>query len=217
MRDTPRWAVVFVNFGLSLDAVNSAKVWQLLTHALLHGNWMHLAMNLLMLWLVGARVLHILGTRKWLYIALLSAVGGGVLHLLTEFIVASGHGEARHLVGASGVCIAMLITLTTLSPESRMWPIPVSGKNLGLGILITELIFWLIDPRMGLPVASAIGNQVVLLGGEKLFQYSHACHLGGGLVGWWMARRLLAPSVSLQQLQQMRAEREGTISHTEQG
>lgn len=199
----------FENLGVSWDGVSNGRVWQLFTYGLLHGNWLHLWMNVLMLWLVGGRVAHILGWRKWTEIVLLGVLAGGLLHGLTgAVLVASGHEES-YLVGVSGACFGLLVALTTLSPESRMWPIPVSGKNLGLGLIVAELCLWLMQPELGLPGFSQMGGVMVGVGGAGLFKISHACHFGGAVSGWWCARALLVSPPSLEDLQKERATREG--------
>lgn len=201
----------YLVLGLSWGGFSQGQLWQLVTYALLHGDWFHLLINVLMLWLVGGRVIHILGTGKCFQIIVFGVLGGGLFHLLTGILMLrTGYMESQ-LVGISGACLALLLTLTTLSPDSRMWPVPVSGKNLGLGIIFAELILWLIQPGLGLPFFSQLGERAIALGGEgvaAMFRISHACHVGGALAGWWVARRLLAPTPSLEALQQMREERE---------
>ena len=138
-------------------------------------------------------------------------LGGGLLHLFTGVLMLRTDYPESHLVGISGACVALLLVLTTLSPDSKMWPVPVSGKTFGLGLIFAELILWLMHPGLGLPVFSKMGEQLVVRGGAGLFQISHACHLGGALAGWWMARRILAPTLSLEKLQQIRKDREADL------
>lgn len=197
--------------ALSWDGIAHFKIWQVITHALTHGSWFHLLVNVLMLWLVGGRVIHILGQKRFAVILLTGVLLGGALHVLTDYIVVRHSQPGSQLVGISGGCVALLLTLTTLSPDSRMWPVPVSGKNLGLGLLLAELLLWLMTPGMGIPVFSRMGVAMESWGGEGLFQISHACHFGGGLAGWLLARRLLAPAPSLADLQRARARQESEL------
>ncbi|MBT8043356.1 MAG: rhomboid family intramembrane serine protease [Verrucomicrobiae bacterium] len=201
----------YINFGLSWHGFSDGKIWQIVTYGLMHANWAHLLMNLLMLWLIGGRVIHILGHRRCFWIIVLGTVAGGLMHLLTGLLfLRTGYPES-HLVGISGACLALLVTLTTLSPDSRMWPVPISGKNLGLGFIIASLLLWLMQPGLGLPLFSGMGELMVNWAGPELFQISHGCHLGGALAGWWLARRLLAPTPSLETLQKLRQKREKKI------
>ena len=101
-------------------------------------------------------------------------------------------------MGVSGACFALLLALIVISPHARLRFIPVSSKNLGLGVVIAEAAMLLLHPGLGLPFFSAIGDQLVLFGAGGLFRISHACHLGGAIAGWWVARRILAPVAASQ-------------------
>ena len=201
----------YLALGLSWEGVSHVRVWQFFTHALTHAGWSHLLVNLLMLWLVGGRVIHILGQKRFTTILVSGVITGGVLHLLTDFWLTRAGFPGTQLVGISGACFALLLTLTTLSPESRMWPFPVSGKNLGLGVMSTELLLWLMTPGLNLPGFSTLGQIITAYGGGAMFQISHACHFGGAVTGWLLARRLLAPCPSLADLQSARAQQETQI------
>ena len=182
----------YENFGLSWDGISHGKVWQLLSYALLHGDLVHLVINLFILWFAGGRVMQMLGQRKSLEIIAAGVLVGGLLHLLSGLLPVTGYRES-YLVGISGACFALLLAMATLSPHTRLRLIPLSGKNLGLGIVIGEALLWLMHPDFGLPVLSLLGEQMVAWGGAELFEISHACHLGGALAGWCLARRVLTP------------------------
>ena len=113
--------------GLSRAAFLSGKIWQIASYGLVHGGWWHAGLNALCVWVIGARVEHIAGHRTMLRATLAGVLGGGLGHLLL--------GGAGLLVGLSGGCMALLLLTTTLSPQSRMMPLPVSGRSLGLGLL----------------------------------------------------------------------------------
>ncbi|MFK7910365.1 MAG: rhomboid family intramembrane serine protease [Akkermansiaceae bacterium] len=201
----------YLALGISWDGISHLRIWQFVTHALVHANWFHLVINLLMLWLVGGRVIHILGHKKFAAIVVAGALAGGLLHVITDFFIIRAGYNGMQLVGISGACLALLLTLTTLSPDSKMWPIPVSGKNLGLGLIFAELLLLLMTPALGLPVFSNLGQIMVDQGGGELFIISHACHLGGALAGWLLARKLLVPRPSLADLQRDRERRESEM------
>lgn len=187
-----------LNLGLSWEGVLQGKIWQLCTHALLHAGWLHLIVNLGMLWLVGDKVMMILGRKKAFEVVIAGVLLGGLLHLLISMVlILKGYGESC-LVGVSGACFALLLALIVISPHARLRFIPVSSKNLGLGVVIAEAAMLLLHPGLGLPFFSAIGDQLVLFGAGGLFRISHACHLGGAIAGWWVARRILAPVAASQ-------------------
>ena len=75
---------------------------------------------------------------------------------------------------------------------SRMWPIMVSGKNLGRGLMCSTVILYLFTPGLHLPGLSEAGMWLVVHADmELLFLISHVCHFGGGLAGVIFVRRLL--------------------------
>ena len=194
-----RLAGYFETFGLSRTEFLTGKFWQPLTYGLLHGAWWHAGLNALFVLLIGSRIEYICGRAVLLKAILGGVILGGLVHLLL------GSGL---LVGLSGACMALLILLTTLSPQSRMFPLPISGKSLGLGILIAELALALIDPALGLPGFSSVGKLLVSNGMGSWFQMGHACHFGGGLAGWACGRWMLRPRVTLDRLRRDRARRE---------
>jgi membrane associated rhomboid family serine protease len=135
---------------------------------------------------------------------LLGVLGGGIGHLW----LAPGGADAPLLVGLSGGCLGLLLLLVTLSPQSRMMPLPLSGRSLGLGVLSAELFLTLLNPSLGLPGLAGLGRSLVAHGMGGLFEMGHACHFGGGVAGWLFGRWLLRPRVSLTSLRRARERRE---------
>lgn len=193
----PRW--IYETLGLSRAGFLTGKLWQLFTHALLHGAWWHVALNSLFVLLIGSRIEHMVGSRMTLCVTLAGILLGGVFHLLLG---------AGLLVGMSGGCMALLLLLTTLSPQSRMLPLPLSGRSLGLGVLLASLILALVNPDLGVPGFRDAGQWLTRQGQSSLFQMGHACHFGGALAGWLCGRWILRPRVTLDQLRRDRARRE---------
>jgi len=196
---------VYRTFGLHWQQFKDGWVWQIFTYAFLHGGGLHLAFNVAGIILLGSRVELILGTPRFFKTCLLGILAGGGAHLL---MAAGGPGDPI-LVGFSAAVMAIILVLTTLSPESRMWPLPVSGRSLGLGILLAEGILAVIDPSLGLPMLSELGIWISRHGGSQWFDIAHACHFGGGLAGWLYGRWILRQRVSLESLRRARRRREG--------
>lgn len=185
--------------GLSRAGFFSGRVWEILSYGFLHGSWWHVGLNALFLLLIGARIEHMAGRGVLTFTLISGILGGGMGHLLL------GHGL---LVGFSGACMAVLLLLTTLSPQSRMMPLPVSGRSLGCGLLIGETLLALINPGLGIPWLSGIGRIFEEQGLGSWFLLGHACHVGGGIAGWMMGRWILRPRVTIDRLRRDRARRE---------
>jgi len=194
----------YLQFGLSREGFLGGRVWSLLTYGLLHGSWGHVAMNALFVLLVGSRIEHVSGAAVMGKTVLLGVLGGGVSHLL----LAPGNGSAHVLVGLSGGCLALLLVLTTLSPESRMIPLPVSGRSLGLGLIFASLLLTLANLALGMRGFSDWGKSLVGHGFGTFFRMGHACHLGGALAGWLYGCWLLRPRITLGSLRAERLRRE---------
>lgn len=176
-------------FGLHGEGWNPGILGQFVSYAFLHGNRVHLALNLAGLMIIGSKVERIGGASTVLRVFLAGALAGGAVHL----VLAPPDQREMPLVGASGGIMALLLWLTTVSPEARTWPIRVSGRSLGLGVLVAEA---------GLLATAWVFRD------EAFHPVAHACHLGGAITGWGIARRLLRPPPTLEDLRKERARRE---------
>ena len=185
--------------GLSREGMSESSYWQIFSHGWLHASWGHLVVNAVLVWLLGTRLELMMGWRVMLGVTASGIVAGGVVHLLL------GHGL---LVGISGGAMALLLCLASLSPDARVFPLGVSARNLGRGLLIGELLLALADPALGLPVVSRIGGWLVDQGFASVFRLGHACHFGGGLVGLLIARRWRGPRLTREMLRLEREKRE---------
>ncbi len=192
----PGW---FPSWGLSRDGMENLEIWQFFTHWLVHGGWLHLGCNLLVLLLIGARIERYAGGKFLTLVIVAGWIFGGGFHLAFHDGI---------LAGASGSGFALMVALGVISPESRIAPLGVSAANLGKGILLAEGLLMLADPGSGVPGFSEIGRWVEGTKAAAIFNLAHACHFGGALSGWIAGRWLLRPRVSLETLRQQRAKRD---------
>jgi membrane associated rhomboid family serine protease len=154
---------LFPFLALSREGLANGGWWQLITHAFLHGNLLHLAVNMVALWFTGPLIEELLGPIRYLALYLGGAVVGGILQTLAT-------PGSVDLVGASGSVCALLVGFGTLFPNLQ----------------ITALIFFVIPVKMK---ASTLGWLVIV--GSLLFwafgierQIGHLAHLGGGIAGF---------------------------------
>jgi len=167
--------------GLSQEGIEAGKVWQFLSYALLHGNTYHLVVNAVLLWLLGGTLQSSIGVKKSMFVLAIGVFVGGVLQLALSYRI---DGELPSLlVGVSGGLMGLLLCLTTIDPYRVMRPLRIRAKHLGLGFLLSEAILTLIDPSLGIPVISGLGQHVASAMGGSIFLVAHACHLGGGIAG----------------------------------
>lgn len=154
---------LFPFLALSREGLANGGGGQLITHAFLHGNLLHLAVNMVALWFTGPLIEELLGPIRYLALYLGGAVVGGILQTLAT-------PGSVDLVGASGSVCALLVGFGTLFPNLQ----------------ITALIFFVIPVKMK---ASTLGWLVIV--GSLLFwafgierQIGHLAHLGGGIAGF---------------------------------
>lgn len=160
----------FSRWALSGQALQEGWWWTAVTHLFLHGNLLHLAVNVLALWFVGPEVEMMLGRVRYVVLYLVAGVAGGLLQ--TAF-----SAPTSELVGSSGAVCGVLLSFTTAHPEMPLrallffiLPVSMKAKTLGRGLIIGSLLCALL---------------------RILPQIGHLAHLGGAMAGalltrWWL-------------------------------
>lgn len=131
--------------------------WQLVTYQFLHGDFMHIFFNMLMLWMFGMEIENILGSRKFLVFYLLAGIGGGLLQLIL------GSGSAV-IIGASGAVYGVMVAFAMFFPDRLIYIwflFPIKAKYLIVGMMVIEFL--------------SVGDGSFV---------AHLAHLGGAIVGF---------------------------------
>ncbi len=160
-----------VNFGsLSFQQLAAGKIWTPVTYMFLHGSLMHVGGNMLVLYFFGRNILLMLGTRHFLTIYFVGGVVGGLVQVFVGLLI----GWENPLIGASAGVAAIVIALTALLPEKKVYlllffviPIRMKMKTLALVFVGLDLALFFAD-LLGV-LSLGIGN---------------LAHLGGALCGW---------------------------------
>ena len=151
------------------EVVAGFRPWQLVTYALMHGNFPHLFFNALALFQFGPAVEQALGGRRFAIYLLVCVVGAGLLQLLVAALSAAD--QARPVLGASGGMYAVLLAYGMLFPKHRLMlifpPIPMSARTM-------VIVFGAMSLLLGVTGAQA--------------GVAHFVHLGGMLFGWLLIR-----------------------------
>lgn len=150
----------FVTWGLVPAEVTQGMGWQgFLTSMFLHGGWMHLAGNMLFLWIFGDNMEDVLGHVRFL----LFYLAGGLLAAAAQ-VVAEPYSPVP-MVGASGAIAAVLGGYLLMFPRARV------------DVLIIIVVFFRIFP---VPAW-------VVLGLWFIFQVfgGYATPVGEGGVAYW--------------------------------
>jgi membrane associated rhomboid family serine protease len=87
----------------------------LVTSIFMHGSVMHLAGNMLFLWVFGDNVEDGMGHRRFLAFFLVCGVAAGLTHALSE------PHSTRPLIGASGAVAGVVAAYLILYPKVKVW------------------------------------------------------------------------------------------------
>jgi membrane associated rhomboid family serine protease len=160
-------------------------LWQPFTYMFLHAGLMHIAFNMLALWMFGSPLALLWGERKFLRFYLLCGFGAGLIIAGWPAIpLLFGAGPPGTYVlptlGASGAVFGVLLGYSLTWPDRTIMllfpPIPIKA------IYFIPVIFFL-----------------SLLGPPNV---SHVGHLGGILVGWVLLRQMgITGGITLKSLQ----------------
>ena len=153
----------------------------LVSSMFLHGGFMHLAGNMLFLWIYGDNVEHRLG--RWRYLA--AYLGAGVLATLSHAVL--NLDSALPMVGASGAISGVLGLYFIWFPRNRV----------RLWIMLFPFFMNVVHApaRLVLGVYLVVDNVLPLLatraaGGGGVAYGAHIGGFVGGLAyAWWSARR----------------------------
>lgn len=138
-----------------------------LGHAGLHGDWMHVIMNMGMLLALGTPLARRLSTLRFFLIFLVSVLAGGVTFFLTSLLAPGVHGGAI-AIGASGGVSGVLAGAFMLMADPRAgWASLVSRS-----FLTTSAAFLLINLVLAFSGPSLLGTGI-----------AWDAHIGGYVAG----------------------------------
>ncbi|RCW26034.1 membrane associated rhomboid family serine protease [Ciceribacter lividus] len=170
-------AVVFGNAVLEPSLVLVPSPLTSITYAFLHGNVVHLASNMLFLWVFGDNVEDALGHVRFLLFYLLCAVAGAFAH---GALVPTSQSP---LIGASGAIAGVVSAYVVLHPRVRIWVLVLFRFPLPLPAFI-PLLFW-------------IGQQFWMLRFSQGDNVSWGAHVGGIAAGALLVILMRRPGVPL--------------------
>lgn len=157
-------------FVLSKDVGDFiTKPWSILSYSFLHQGFLHLAMNMIMLYYVSKLFLARFSSKLFLNIYLLGALVGGGVFLLSYNLFPVFYNQISFLVGASASVMGVFIfTCTSLAQmEVAIFTFKLKLWKLGLFFVVLDFI--------QIPNGNSGG---------------HLAHLGGALLGYLYANQL---------------------------
>ena len=144
------------------------QVWQLVTYSFLHGGTAHIFFNMFALYMFGADVERLFGSRFFLGFYFASVISAAICHLVVTSWMG---GPPIPTVGASGGVYGVLLAYGMYFPNRQVMllipPIPMRARTLVIVYAILELVLGVTGTASGV---------------------AHFAHLGGMLGGYLMIR-----------------------------
>ena len=159
--------IVLQWFALWPGGLPWAAPWQLITYSFLHAGVTHLAFNMFGLWMFGADLERVWGSKRLAIAYFASVLTGGLAQLL---VGAGAYGGP--VVGASGGVFGLLLAYAMLFPNRTIIPlfppIPMPVKVFALLYGGLELILGVTGSQAGVAHFAHLGG---MLGGFLALQY----------------------------------------------
>jgi len=145
------------------------RPWTLITYSFLHGSFMHILWNMILLYFVSRMYLNLFSEQQFLKNYLLGVLVGGLVFLIGYNLFPVFNGMYPPLVGASAGVMAVLIFVATYTPnqEARLLFINVKLQYIGIALVVVDIL--------QIPNGNAGGR---------------LAHLGGAFIGFLYANQL---------------------------
>lgn len=170
--------------GLHFFKASGFRLYQIVTYMFMHGNFEHLFFNMFALWMFGANMENIWGSKRFLIFYMVCGLGAGLCQEGVQYIQyatqlagyesvnlggnmvvsMSEYLNMMTTVGASGAIYGLLLAFGMMFPNSMIYLyffVPIRAKWFVIGYAVVELISGFV-------------------GGGNV---AHFAHLGGMLFG----------------------------------
>lgn len=142
----------FRTFGLS---PSSFAFWQPFTSMFLHGNFLHLLVNMVALWSIGMPIEREIGSSKFIKLFFISGLGGALAVMLLQSSVSV-------TVGASGAILGLLGAMAVFFPNALLivFIFPMRARTAAILFGGISFLFALFDSGSGISHAGHLGGLV---------------------------------------------------------
>ena len=153
----------FVTDYLALNPVSifyKGYVWQVFTYMFGHYNFMHLFLNMFVLFMFGLQVEEAMGAKKFLFFYLFCGIGAGLIIFITSLIALYQTNVLEYTLGASAAVYAVFVAFAFYYPDAQIllfFVIPIRAKYMVLLYISFDLYSYMF----------------------KTGNISHAGHIGG--------------------------------------
>ena len=122
--------------------VHQLRVWQLVTYMFVHASVWHILFNMLALWMFGAELERVWGTRYFVKFYFVTGIGAGLLTVLLSLLPFGPLAQlyASDIIGASGAVYGLLLAYALYFPDRPIYmyfvfPIPAKIFVIIMGAL----------------------------------------------------------------------------------
>jgi membrane associated rhomboid family serine protease len=160
----PAW---IVHARSTVAPEHSLWVWQVATYMFLHGGIFHIVFNMLALWMFGAELERMWGTRYFLKFYLATGIGAGVLTVLFSLLPFAFARQLQYanVIGASGAVYGLLLAYALYFPDRPIY-------------------MYFVFPIPAKIFVAIMGGIAFLSSLSEAGGIANATHLGGLLVGY---------------------------------
>jgi membrane associated rhomboid family serine protease len=143
------------------------RVWQPATYMFLHAGIFHILFNMLALWMFGAELERMWGTRFFLKFYFVCGIGAGLLTVAFSFLPFAFARSLQFvtIVGASGAIYGLLLAFAMYFPDRP----------------ILMIVFW-VPAKICVAILGAIALVTSM---SEVGGVANATHLGGLIVGYF--------------------------------
>ncbi|MBD3289702.1 rhomboid family intramembrane serine protease [candidate division KSB1 bacterium] len=148
------WFALFPNLVLK-----KFFIWQLFTYMFLHGDFLHILLNMFILWMFGCEVERYWGNREFLKYYVICGIGGALFHIIFH------SGSMTPVIGASGAIYGILAAFAMFFPDRPIMLFPffitLKAKHWVLIFLAITLLFGFTGAQDGIAHFAHLGGMVV--------------------------------------------------------
>lgn len=190
------------------------KPWQILSHMFMHADFSHILFNMFALWMFGSVVEQTFGAKKYLILYFLAGLGGFILFNLTNYFQIE---QLKDALQSQGIPFSEIYDYSKLNIQGQLFNLPENFRSTQEGIELINayrapmvgasgaiygllLAFAVLYPNEKLmliffpvPIKAKYFIPIMVLiefymGYKNVGNIAHFAHLGGGLIGFLLAR-----------------------------
>ncbi|MEI6866231.1 rhomboid family intramembrane serine protease [Flavicella sp.] len=153
------------------------RPWTIITYGFLHGGFLHILSNLIVLYFIGNLFIDYFTPKQLLSFYLFGTVFGGLLYMISYTVFPALEETNATLVGASAAVMAIFIGLATYIPNYEL-----NLRFIGFIKLWKLAAFFIVLDIIQIPTGNAGG---------------HLAHLGGALFGFIYMNQIRKGAISI--------------------